>query len=76
MESTFPQTAATALINISLAWMVGILASRFWLLEQTSAWQTTVGKKLSTAMPVGLIACIAGIFLSLWTESALMGDVA
>ena len=27
-------------------------------------------------MPVGLIACIAGIFLSLWTESALMGDVA
>lgn len=76
MESTFSQTATTALINISLAWMVGVLASRFWLMKQTSGWQTTVVETLSTAMSVSLIACIAGVFLSLWTESAMMSDVA
>jgi putative copper resistance protein D len=76
MESTLSQTAATALINVSLAWTVGVLASRFWLMEQAARWQKTVDKRLSSAMVTGLIACIGGIFLSLWTESAVMGDVA
>lgn len=76
MESTFPQVAATALINISFAWIVGVLASRFWLLKQTAAWQQSVVKRLSSAMVAGLLFCAAGIFLSLWTESAMMGDVA
>ena len=76
MESTFPQVAATALINISFAWIVGVLASRFWLLKQTAVWQQSVVKRLSSAMVAGLLFCAAGIFLSLWTESAMMGDVA
>lgn len=76
MESTVPQVATTALINISFAWVVGVLASRFWLMRQTAAWQPTVDRRLGLAMSLGLIACIAGIFLSLWTESAMMGDVA
>lgn len=76
MESTLPQTASTALINISLAWIVGILASRFWLMRQTAAWQGTAVKRLSAAMPAALVACAASVFLSLWTESAAMGGVA
>ncbi len=35
----------------------------------------TVDKRLSTAMSAGLLVCITGIFLSLWTESAVLGDV-
>jgi len=75
MESTVPQVAATALINISFAWVVGVLTSRLWLMKQTAGWQMKVDKQLSTAMSAGLVACVAGIFLSLWTESAIMGDV-
>jgi len=75
MESTVPQVAATALINISFASVVGVLGSRFWLVQQTAGWQGTVDKRLSLAMSVGLIVCITGIFRSLWTESAMMGDV-
>lgn len=76
MESTLPQVASTALINISLAWIVGVLASRLWLIKQTAEWQKTVVKRLSPAMLAGLTACLLGVFLSLWTESAAMGDVA
>jgi putative copper resistance protein D len=75
MEATVPQVAATALINISFASVVGVLASRFWLMKRTAGWQITVDRRLSTAMSVGLLVCITGIFLSLWTESAVMGDV-
>ena len=45
-------------------------------MKQTAEWQTTFTRRLSLGMSVGLIACIASIFLSLWTESAMMGDVA
>lgn len=75
MESTFPQTAATALINISLAWTVGVLASRFWLMKQTAGWQKAVVGQLSPAMLAGLVACTISILLALWIESASMGDV-
>ena len=45
-------------------------------MKQTAEWQTTFTRRLSLGMSVGLITCIASIFLSLWTESAMMGDVA
>ena len=64
------------MINISFAWMVGVLTSRVWLMKQTAGWQKAVVEKLSLAMLTGLIACTSGILLSLWTESAAMGDVA
>ena len=76
MESTLPQVAATALVNASFAWIAGVLASRFWLLKQAAGWQGSAGKRLSSAMLAGLIVCVAAVFLSLWTESSLMGDVA
>ena len=76
MESTVPQVAAPALINVSFAWVVGVLTSRLWLMKQTAGWQMTVDKRLLTAMSAGLLVCIPGIILSLWTESAVMGDVA
>lgn len=64
------------MINISFAWMVGVLTSRVWLMKQTAGWQKAIVEKLSLAMLTGLIACTSGILLSLWTESAAMGDVA
>ena len=64
------------MINISFAWMVGVLASRPWLMKETEGWQKAIVERLSTAMLTGLIACTSGILLSLWTESAAMGDVA
>lgn len=76
MESTLPQVAATALINISFAWVIGVLTSRFWLMNQTTAWQRHVVARLPPAMLAGLLACATGLFLSLWSESAMMGDVA
>lgn len=76
MEATFPQTATTALVNINTAWMVGVLAARFWLRNQASGWQNAVVERLSTAMLVGLMACTTSILLALWTEAAAMGDVA
>jgi putative copper resistance protein D len=76
MESTLPQVAATALFNISFAWVVGVLAARLWLMTQKTAWQQLVFRRLSLAMLAGLLACATGLFLSLWTESAMMGDVA
>lgn len=75
MESTFSQTASTVLINVSLAWIVGVLASRFWLVIRTTPWQDAAVKRLSLAMVAGLVACVGGILLSLWSESAAMGDV-
>jgi len=75
MESTLPQTASTAVINFSLAWMTGVLVFRFWLMRPTAAWQKAVVVRLSAAMAAGLAACAAGILLSLWSESSAMGDV-
>jgi putative copper resistance protein D len=75
MEFTIPQAAATASINISFAWIVGVLASRYRVMKQTAVWQGSAVRRLSSAMLAGLIACTAGVFLSLWTESAMMGDL-
>lgn len=44
-------------------------------MKQTASWQASAVNRLSLAMLAGLVACTAGIFLSLWTESAMMGDV-
>jgi putative copper resistance protein D len=76
MESTPAQVAATAVINISFAWTIGVLACRLWLIGQAAPWQQAVARRLAPAMLAGLAACTAAVFLSLWTESAIMGDVA
>jgi len=76
MESTLPQVAATALFNIGFAWVIGVLAARLWLMKQKTAWQQLVFRRLSPAMLAGLLACATGLFLSLWTESAVMADLA
>ena len=76
MESTPAQVAANALVNLSFAWTIGILACRPWLSRQPTAWERTVARHMASAMLAGLAVCTAGIFLSLWTESAIMGEVA
>lgn len=75
MEATLAQVAATAVINISLAWMAGVLAARLWLTGQTAAWQGPALARLSSAMSAGLAGCAAGLIVSLWTEAALMGEL-
>lgn len=75
MESTLPQAASTVLINTSLAWTVGVLASMCWLRIRTAAWQEAAIRHLHPAMTLGLTTCMVGVLLSLWTESAAMGDV-
>jgi putative copper resistance protein D len=63
------------LINLSLAWIAGVLASRFWLMAPAAVWQKAAARLLSPAMLAGLAAGVVGILLSLWSESASMGDV-
>jgi putative copper resistance protein D len=75
MEVTFPQIVSTVLVNLSMAWIAGVLASKIWLLSRTSSWQNQAVMRLSPAMMVGLTAGTIGTLLSLWTESAVMGDV-
>lgn len=75
MESTPAQVAATAVINISFAWSIGVLACRLWLIGQAAPWQQAVVRRLAPAMLAGLAVCTAAILSSLWTESAIMGDV-
>ncbi len=76
MEAPFSQVAATALINLSLAWVAGLLAARFWLSSRTASWQQIAANKLSRTMPVALIVCVIGMVFSMWSESAVMADVA
>lgn len=75
MESTLAQTASTLLINASLAWIAGVLASRLWLMRPASQWEGAAVAQLSGAMTGGLAACSAGMLLSLWSEASAMGDV-
>ena len=70
-----PQAASTALFNISLAWIAGVLAARSWLAQGKEPWQGIADERLITALSAGLMTAFAGIFLSLWTESSEMGDV-
>jgi len=75
MELSLPQAAATALVNLSLAWIVGVLASRFWLMRGAMPEQKPVLKRLSSCMAASLLAAAAGIALSLWAGAVVMGDV-
>jgi putative copper resistance protein D len=74
MDASLSLATATALVNISLAGMVGVLASRFWLMKATAQSGEQVIKRLSLAMTVGLFACVIATALSLWSEAAVMGD--
>ncbi len=76
MEATLTLAAATAVVNISLAWMAGVLASRAWLTGGTAAWRGPAPTRMSSAMSAGLAGCAAGLLVSLWSEAAVMGDLA
>jgi putative copper resistance protein D len=75
MEPALSQVFATTLVNLSLAWIVGVLASRFWLMTAAARWQEPVCKRLSFSMTAGLLACAVGIVLSAWAAAAAMVDV-
>lgn len=75
MELALSQVFATTLVNLSLAWIVGVLASRFWLATAAGRWREPVGKRLSFSMTAGLLACAVGIVLSAWAAAAVMADV-
>ncbi len=75
MELPLSQVFATTLVNLSLAWIVGVLASRFWLMTATVRWRESVRKRLSFSMTAGLLACALGSVLSAWAAAAAMADV-
>ena len=75
MAPTILQSAATALINMSFAVIVGVLASRLWLARGMSAWREPALAKLSFALAAGLATCAIGTMLSLWLGAAAMADV-
>lgn len=75
MEFSPLQAAATALLNLGLAWIVGILASRFWLKKGSGHWHDAALGRLSSALAAALLACASGTALSLWAAAANMANV-
>lgn len=75
MEASLPQVIATSLINISLAWVVGVLAARVWLMQTSADWRISASRTLHCLMPYALLACAGALLLSLWSEAVVMGDV-
>jgi putative copper resistance protein D len=75
MEASFPQVVATALINLSLAWVVGTLAAHVWLTSVSAAWCVPISRALYRALPYALVICTSALLLSLWSEAAVMADV-
>jgi putative copper resistance protein D len=75
MEASFPQIAATALINLSLAWVVGTLAAHIWLKNVSAGWRSPVARSLYGALPYAVVICAGALLLSLWAEAAVMADV-
>lgn len=75
MDFSVPQAAATAALNLSLAWIVGILAARFWLSSSNEPWTGEVrGNLRITLIAAGIFGLIAALF-SLWSEAAAMAEV-
>jgi copper resistance protein D len=75
MEFSPAQAAATALLNLGLVLIVGVLASRFWLGKGAGYWRESALRRLSASLTTGLIACASGTVLSLWAAAANMADV-
>jgi putative copper resistance protein D len=69
------QAAATALLNLGLAWIVGVLASRFWLNKCIGQWRDATLGRLSSSLTVALLVCACSAVLSLWAAAANMADV-
>jgi putative copper resistance protein D len=69
------QAAATALLNLGLAWTVGVLTSRFWLKKGAGRWHDTALGRLSSSLTAALVTCASGTALSLWAAAANMADV-
>jgi len=69
------QATATALLNLGLAWIVGVLTSRFWLKKGTGHWHDAVLGRLSSSLTAALLVCASGTVLSLWAAAANMADV-
>ncbi len=75
MDISLAQAAATALVNIGLAWIVGALACRFWLRGGSARWRQPVLLRLERATTAALCLGVAGLALSLWMAAAAMADV-
>jgi putative copper resistance protein D len=75
MEAPLIQMAATLAINASLAWIAGALAHQAWMLPASAPWRKAALRRLSAALPTGIVAAAVSILVLLWSESAAMGDV-
>lgn len=63
------------MVNASLAWTVGALASRTWLEQGSDARPGNVRAKLASSMGIGIVLCIVASLCSFWQAAATMADV-
>lgn len=67
--------AATVLVNLGLAGIVGAWASVLWLRWAESPWATEARRRSWTALRLGLTVTVIADGLLLWLQAAYMGDV-
>ena len=77
MEPDFAlvQRAATAVLNLSVATLVGAGAATLWLRGASSAWATNMLPRLRKAMLACVVAAMAAYLGVLWLEAASMAEV-
>ncbi|MFC3458418.1 MULTISPECIES: copper resistance D family protein [Massilia] len=69
------QRAATVVLNLSVATLVGAGAASLWLSRASSPWATGMLPRLRKAMLVGLAVAISAYVATLWLEAASMAEV-
>lgn len=69
------QRAATVVLNLSVAMLVGAGAASLWLSRSSSPWATGMLPRLRKAMLVGLAVAISAYVATLWLEAASMAEV-
>lgn len=69
------QIMATVLLNLSLAGMIGIYASRICLQRSTSSWVRSLDRPLSVAWFAAILLALLASGVTLWLEATSMAGV-
>jgi copper resistance protein D len=77
MESDFAlvQRVVTAVLNLSVATIVGSGMAAVWLRGRSSAWAVDMQHRLRSAMLTGAMAAVMAHAVGLWLEAAAMAEV-
>ena len=69
------QVIGTALVNLSLAWLIGAFVARMWLTRGAPGWCDKGVSWLHRASFPALMICMLSSFCLLWLEAAVMSEV-